>query len=231
MLNRLWLPRIQLLLLVLFAAAACGGSGSRGSTAAAPDTRPLAFLAAERVVVTPTFALRVAPDLGWSDKIGRPREVLRTMDSVLAAALDDRGLRRNWILPPQLEASYTRNPTYAPDPYALAEEPLRSPGFASGARLPEPLASQLRTMIALHENARLVLAPVELRIERAGAPQTPALSAAGTTGRATLRVALIDPRFSEARWIGEVKSDTASALTPAMKASLARRLVDLIAAP
>jgi hypothetical protein len=86
-------------------------------------------------------------------------------------------------------------------------------------------------MIALHENARMVLAPVELRIERAGSPQTPALSAAGGTGRATLRVALIDPRFSEARWIGELKSDTASTLTPAMTASLARRLVDLIVAP
>jgi hypothetical protein len=230
-LNRFTLTRLRLIVLVSVAATACGGSGSTGSTAAVPDTRPLAFLAAEHVVVTPTFALRVAQDLGWTDKIGRPRVVLRSLDSVLATALDDRGLGRSWILPPKLEASFARNPTYAPDPYALAEEPLRSPSFVSGSRLPEPLASQLRTMIALHENARLVLAPVELRIDRVSAPQAPALSAAGSTGRATLRVALIDPRFSEAKWIGEVKSDTASALTPAMTASLARRLVDLIAAP
>jgi hypothetical protein len=143
------------------------------------------------------------------------------MDADIAAALDERGLRRGWVLPPDLAQSYTRNPTYAADPYALAEEQLRSTAFVTGARLTEPLASQLRTMIALHENARLVLAPVELRLERA-APGS-------TAARATLRLALLDPRFSEAKWVGEVRGDTSSTFTPELTASVARKLVELIA--
>src|SRR5438552_9746231 len=109
------------------------------------------------------------------------------MDDNIAAALAERGLTRGWVLPADLATSYRRNPTYASDPYALAEEPLRSSSFAAGKRLAEPLASQLRTMIALHENATVVLVPVELRFEPADA----------ATARASLRLALIDPRFSE----------------------------------
>lgn len=208
--------------LVLVVVVACGGSKAPPVTTAATDVRPLSSLVAQRVVVTPTYALSVASDLGWADRIGRSRDVLRSMDGDIAAALDERGLRRGWILPPDLAQSYTRNPTYASDPYALAAEPLRSPAFVTGTRLPEPLASQLRTMIALHENARLVLAPVELRFERA-APGS-------TAARATLRVALLDPRFSEARWVGEVRGDTATAFVPALTTSVAHRLADLIAA-
>jgi hypothetical protein len=212
--------RASLLPLLLLPIAACG-TKPPPAAATAPAARPLASLVAQRVVVTPTYALALAPDLDWGARIGRTRDVLRTMDADIAAALDQRGLRRGWVLPPDLAQSYTRNPTYASDPYALAMEPLRAPTFATRSRLPEPLASQLRTMIALHENVRLVLAPVELRLERAA----PGSSAA----RATLRVALLDPRFSEARWVGDVRGDSATALTPELTASVARRLVDLIA--
>ena len=212
----------QTILAVVLSLSCGGGAATPPSTAPVPDARPLASLAAQRVVVTPTYALNVASDLGWSDRIGRARDVLRTMDADIATALDERGLRRGWVLPSDLAQSYTRNPTYASDPYALAVEPLRASSFVAGARLPEPLASQLRTMIALHENARLVLAPVELRLERAGV--------GGAAARATLRIALLDPRFSEARWVGDVRGDTASAFTPQLTATVARKLVDLIAA-
>jgi hypothetical protein len=42
------------------------------------------------------------------------------------------------------------------------------------------------------------------------------------------RLALVDPRFSEARWVGEVKSDTTSADPRVLTAALARSLADLI---
>ena len=212
--------RFRLTPLAVFAAA-CGGGTAPPATAPVPDARPLASLAAQRVVVTPTYALSVSSDLGWGSRIGRARDVLRTMDADIATALDERGLRRGWVMPPDLAQSYTRNPTYAADPYALAEEQLRATTFVTGSRLSEPLSSQLRTMIALHENARLVLAPVELRLERA--------TAGSTAARATLRLALVDPRFSEAKWVGEVRGDTASSFTPELTASVARRLVELIA--
>jgi len=211
----------RLLSLVIAASAmACGGSSSSPpSTKPAPDVRPLGSLVASGAIVTPTYAVRTAPELDWSTRLGPTREILRTMDDDIASALAARGLKSGWILPPDLALSFKRNPTYASDPYALAEEPLRASSFTGGSRLAEPLASQLRTMIALHENARVVLLPVELRFERADS---------SAAARATLRLALVDPRFSEARWVGEVRSDTASADPHVLTSAVARRLADLI---
>jgi hypothetical protein len=202
--------------------AACGGSAATrpATTSPVPDARPLAFLVSSGAIVTPTFALRLAPQLDWDARIGDSREILRGMDAAIATAFAERGLRHGWVLASDLAVTYKRNPNYATDPYALAEEPLRSPAFAVGMRLPEPLASQLRTMIALHEGARLTLLPVQLSLEEAD--RVPGAA------RASLRLALVDPRFSEARWIGEVRGDTVSADPRVLTASLARRVADLI---
>jgi hypothetical protein len=43
-----------------------------------------------------------------------------------------------------------------------------------------------------------------------------------------LRLALIDPRFSEAKWVGEVRSDTASADPRVLASALARHVADLV---
>lgn len=212
----------RLSIILLFAVAfGCGGSGKpQPSTAPVPDSHPLAGLAAVGAIVTPTYALRVAPGLDWTARLEPSRETLRAMDGAIAAAIASRGLRTGWLFPADLALTYKRNPSYASDPYALASETLRSPSFIAGSRLTEPLASQLRTMIALHENARFVLMPIELRFERA--------DSATNTARATLKLATIDPRFSEARWVGEIRSDTASADPHALMASLARGVADLI---
>lgn len=183
-----------------------------------PAARPLAGLVSEKIVITPTFALHVAPVLGWESRVGRRDEVLRQLDSDIVATLTDRGLRRRWVFPADLVHSYRLNPTYATDPYDLAEQPLRSPGFEGGSPLPEPLASQLRTISALTDG-RFILMPVELRLERAGT---------GTAGRAVLRLMLIDSRLSQARWVGEAKSDTTSTYGPALLANVATKLADMI---
>lgn len=151
--------------------------------------------------------------------MGRPSDVQRTLDADIMAALDERGLKSTWIFPPQLEQSFKRNASYAADPYTLAEEPLRSAMLAVDARLPEPLASQIRTMVALHDDVRLLLAPVELRLEKAGA--------AG--GRGVLRLVLLDARASNVRWIGQVAGDSAAAFGPKITASVAARLANVIA--
>jgi hypothetical protein len=142
------------------------------------------------------------------------------MDADILAAFDEKGLRKTWIFPEDLAQSYKRNASYATDPYGLAEEFLRSPGLVIDARLPEPLASQLRTLIALHEDVRLVLAPVELRFEPAG-----------TGGRGVLRLVLIDPRYSAVRWIGEIPSDTAGVFGPVISAGIAQKLANVVSTP
>ena len=208
------------LLVLCAAAAACGGSGGgRPSTASVPESHPLAGLAAGGAIVTPTYVVRTMPESYWSGRLGPSRETLRAMDDAIAAAIANRGLKAGWIFPADLAFSYKRNPTYATDPYALAEEPLRSPSFVSGSRLPDPLATQLRTMIALHENARFVLLPIELRFEHVDSTNT---------GRATLSLTTVDPRFSEVRWVGQIKSDTSSADPHVLMAALARQFADLI---
>jgi len=195
------------------ALAACHGGSAKPPE---PLEHSLSGLAAQHVALLPTYAVRVAPELGWS--IGRPADVQQLLDTDIAAALDERGIKRAWIMPDDLAQDARRNPTYAADPRTLAEEPLRSPALAIDMRLPEPLASQIRTLVAFRQDTRLVLAPVELRFEPAGAGR----------GRGVLRLVLIDARSSNVRWIGTVGSDTASAFGPSITATLAARLASII---
>jgi hypothetical protein len=205
--------------LLLIAAAAlvlaCGGGSA--TTTSAPELT-LSGLANQRIVLLPTYTMRIAPDLEWRSGIGRAAEVQRALDTEMTKALQDRGATKTWIFPETLQQSYRRNASYGADPYALAEEPLRAPTLARMQRLPEPLASQVRTIVALHEDARLLLAPVELRFERAGTG----------FGRATLRLVLIDARASDVRWIGEVKTDSVAAYGPTLLADVASRVADLV---
>lgn len=208
--------------MLLVCAMATGLIACHGATKPATVTPPdlaLSGLVAQRIVVLPTYTLRVAPELLASGAIGKSRDVMQAFDADVLAALDERGLRKKWVFTPELEQSYKRNSTYATDPHALGEEPLRSDGLETGTRLPEPLASQLRTMVALTDDARFVLAPVELRLERLGSGYI----------RPALRLALLDARASEVRWVGDVKGDSAATFGPSVTANLATKMADLIA--
>jgi hypothetical protein len=199
-------------------ASACASPPRSAESGAQPAEHSLAGLAGQHIAVLPTYAVRVAPELDWTSSIGRLSDLKRTLDADIVAAFDDRGLRANWVFPEALEQSYRHNPTYATDPYALAEEPLRAPSLATDARLPEPLASQVRTLVALHDDVRLVLAPVELRFEKAG-----------PGGRGVLRLVLVDARTSTVRWSGDVASDAVEAFTPAITASIGARMAAMVA--
>ena len=207
--------------------AACASRpAATAATAEAPQSAaPLAALGGERVVLVPSQRLREAGTLGWTSAAAQPREYLASLDDEIAAALAERGVGRTWVMPADVARSARRNPTYSTDPYALAVGPLE-PGRRAPPRdapLAEPLASELRAIVALGD-ARYVIVPVELRFER--------LSGAGadtTAGRAVLRVALVDARASQVRWLGEVASDPAPAFSLALAAGVASRLADLIA--
>src|SRR5215208_105932 len=88
--------------------AACH-SASQSQPQSAPRELPehsLSGLAAQHIVLLPTYAVRIAPGLAWSGSIGRPVEVQRTMDADLLAALDEKGLRKIWIFPEDLQQSF-----------------------------------------------------------------------------------------------------------------------------
>jgi hypothetical protein len=183
--------------------------------------RPLAVLTTQHVIVAPLNALREADALGWTQQIPRSREYMRAFDEALAAELGARGLGTRWVYPEALVRAGRNNPSYSVDPYTLAAAPLRSADAAVGTRLSDPLATQLRIMIALQESARPVLIPAELRFDKTADGQ----------GVAVLRLALIDGRIGEVRWIGDVRSTPSPTFSRELLASLAAHSADLIAAP
>lgn len=207
--------------LLLLLAACAGRKGSEAPAPAETAARPLALLSAQRVIVTPTAYLRSSDAMGWTASIPRTREYLRSLDDAIAAELGERGLKTQWIYPADLVRAMHGSPSYAVDPYALGAAPLRSSNVVGGAKLGDPLATQLRTMIALQESARAVLMPVELRFDRDRTGQ----------GVAVLRLALVDGRLGEIRWIDDVRSDPSPTFSRPLLTSLAAHLADLITAP
>jgi len=186
-----------------------------------PTMRPLSPLAAQRVIVAPAFSVVFPDPLGWSAQLPKARDYLHQFDDTLQSVLGERGLKKQWIYPPDLMRASKGSPTYAVDPYALGSGVLRSTAVVSGTRFGDPLATQLRTMIALQEDARAVIVPVELHFEKEKTGQ----------GSAVLRVALLDGRLGDVRWVGNVRSDPVDKPSGAMLASLASHLADLITSP
>jgi hypothetical protein len=200
--------------------AACSRGPDPNSQVAPLPNRPLAGLAGQQVIVLPVHYLRPGDSLGWAAAVERPRQLLSDVDDEIAFALEERGFRTRWVFPELLVRSAQRNAAHSPDPRALAAEGLRPLARRrSDGQLGEPLASQLRALVALH-GARYALFPVELRFEKIGG-----------AGRAVLHVLLIDARLSRATWGADVHGDTASTYGRGSIASAANNLANLIAAP
>ena len=200
--------------------AACGGKKQQQPPQPAPlPARPFAGLAGQQVIVLPTHYLR--PDtLGWSARVVDQRATLAELDSALERVLGDRGFRTSWVYPAALARSAKRNAGYVSDPYALAAEGLRPLARTPMSQIRDPLASQLRSLIAM-TNARYAIFPVELRFE----------PAPNDMARPVLRVALIDARASSVRWAGDVRGDATSTLGPAALESVATKFAALVSAP
>jgi hypothetical protein len=199
---------------VLAALASCS-RGAKTDTAPA-EVAPLAAYAPQRIIVTPTIRVLASESDSLIRQFGSAAAVRRFFDGEVARVLRERAIGSNWIMPVELARAYDRNRTYASDPYNLAVEPVRAVKFLAGSKYGEPLSSQLRTMIALHEDGRLVLLPAALQVHG---------------GRVALRVALLDPRYAEARWVGDIRSDSASLASRASLTQIAGRLADLFVAP
>jgi hypothetical protein len=211
--------RTTFLTLLAAFAVACGGSKPATEQPAPLQSRPLAGLVGQHVVVLPTHYLR--PDsIGWAARATRPRETLASLDSAIERALSARGFGANWAFPPALARSARRNAGYVADPYNLAGERLRPLAHTVDNSLREPLATQIRGIIAMND-ARFAIFPVELRFE----------SAATGTARPVLRVALLDGRTSTVRWAGDIRGAAGAELDVAMLDSIAASFAELVAAP
>jgi hypothetical protein len=122
-------------------------------------------------------------------------------------------------MPSELARTARRNPVYATNPSDVrAADAVRYLERQRDAEIPEPVASQLRTLIGFHD-ARHALIPVEVRFEPG--------STAGT-GRAFLRIAILDVRGSRLVFIGDIGGPDAPDLSPSLPTDIARRFTDLV---
>ncbi|MGH7719368.1 MAG: hypothetical protein ACREON_11060 [Gemmatimonadaceae bacterium] len=211
------IPTVAASLMVV--ATACAGQSPR-QPAPTRIEHPLAVFAGRPLVVLPARFLREGDSLGWAAAIPSQREYLASLDAEIGFAFKERDLGSNWVLADAMARAARRNTPFAPDPHALAAERLRPPIRRRIEQLPEPLASQLRSLVALND-ARYVLYPLEIRFEKA----------ADGGGRAVLFAMVLDARLSTVMWMGEVASDPVTSFSPALAAGVAARLADLIAAP
>ena len=157
-----------------------------------PDAQRLGGIVGQPLLIAPVQSMKIAPELAWTG-LPRTADILAALDQSLTDTLRARLANPQWVYAAALIESAKNNPTYATDPRGLSIQALKSPKLEVAQRLPEPLASQLRLMLALHDG-RLILIPVELRFER-----TPAGAA-----HPVLHLVLVDPRLSDIRWVGDV---------------------------
>jgi hypothetical protein len=197
--------------------AGCAGSRATPQAAPVPDA-PLNSFASMRLIVLPVQGLRTGDALGWAEKAGDRRAFLAGLDSALESAVRERGLT-SWVVASELARTARRNPMYATNPVEVrAGDAVRYLERQRDGEIPEPVASQLRTLVGFHD-ARHALVPVEVRFEPGGSP---------ATGRAILRVAVLDVRGSRLVFIGDIAGPEASDFGPMVSADLARRFTDLV---
>ena len=174
-------------------------------------------MASQHVIVLPVQLLR-ADSGAWVDQT-KWEKFRRELDDSIASAIANRGIGKTWKYAADVVRIAKRNPDYVGDPYSMGVQPMRAVIYKIGDRLPEPFVSNLRSLIALADT-RYALVPVEAWFARKGALQI-----------AVLKLAMVDGRGGTFVWMGEVGTDPAAAMSPAVINSLAARVADLVVAP
>ena len=186
----------------------------RAPMLAAQKTAPLAPYAGTKVAVVPVQFFRVDSS-AWGAPAGA---VLRAaFDSLLSEALNEHGLSGTWATPADVQRTAKRNVVYAVDPRNLGAFSVRN-GATRDAPITDPLASNLRRVVAFHD-ARYVLIPVELHVnaEKGG-------------GHLGVRLLLVDARLSTPTWQVDLIGESAATYTPGLLQQLATRVSELVVA-
>lgn len=190
-------------------------------TPVAPKAPPVFGAYASRAVVVFPLQRYAVGDSGWlsaAGAAGRPRAAL--VDSALTAVLRERGLESLWSLTPNTARVAQREVMNRTDPRALSIIGLSPGRRPNDIELREPLGSQLRGIIALVSDARMVLLPVEMRVA----------IVSGGARQATLRLALIDGRLARVVSFPDVTGAIAPDERAAVQ-SAAARFADMVVAP
>ena len=181
----------------------------------AQKAAPLASYAGTKVAVVPVQFYHT-DSAGWGEPKG---SLLRAQfDSLLTDALNEHGLTGVWATPADVQRTAKRNVMYEGDPRNLGAFSVRY-GANPEKQLSDPLAGNLRRVVALHD-ARYALVPVELHVQ----------SVAGGKYLA-IRLLLVDARMNVPVWQADLIGDTAPAYSPKLLEKLANRVAELVVAP
>lgn len=182
----------------------------------APATAPLAQYSSVKVAVVPVQFYK--SDTGGF--AGQPSAAMRAaFDSLLSEQLEEHGLKGMWATPADVQRSAKRNAMYTADPRNLGAYPVRNGVSPQKPIVVDPLASNLRRVVALHD-ARYLLMPVELRAE-----------GGKDGGYLAVRLLLVDARLNSVLWQVDLPSERAATYSPALLLQLATRVADLVVAP
>jgi len=181
----------------------------------AQQAAPLAPFAGTKVAVVPVQFFH-ADSSGWG---APPGMALRAaFDSLLSEALNEHGLSGTWATPAEVRRAAKRNVMYAGDPRNLGAFPVRY-GAKKDEPISDPLASNLRRIVALHD-ARYALIPVEIHV-----------NVAKGGGHLGVRLLMVDARLSSPVWQADLIGDDAPAYSTQLLQRLATRVAELIVAP
>ena len=182
---------------------------------AAQQAAPLAPFSGTRVAVVPVQFFH-ADSSGWGAPAGA---ALRTaFDSLLSEALNAHGLAGTWATPADVERTAKRNVMYAGDPRNLGAFSVRY-GAKKDDAITDPLASNLRRIVALHD-ARYALVPLELHVD----PQKGG-------ARFGIRLLMVDARLGTPVWQGDLIGNEGAAYSRKLLQQLATRVAELVVAP
>jgi len=193
------------------AVLACGGKRPvQGPAPAAP--LPTGGLAGQQVSVLPLTLVAAEEELHWDTSLADRRAALARADSVIEALLRARAPEVNWLFPDELRRVARRAPGVAPNPDQMGTALLRAENLSV---IPDPLRSQLRTLVALAGGGggRYALVPAALVYRRPSAPE----KASGDTGAehvapphsatAELSMAMVDVRLGRIEWRTVARGD------------------------
>lgn len=205
--------RRQLLLLML---AVTSLLAQEKTAEPVPASAPLAQYSSVKVAVVPVQFYKE----GAGAFAGQPSQAIRAaFDSLLSEQLEEHGLKGMWATPADVQRTAKRNAMYTADPRNLGAYPVRNGVNPKKPAIVDPLASNLRRVVALHD-ARYLLMPVELRAE-----------GGKDGGYLAVRLLLVDARLNTVLWQVDLPSDRAATYSPAVLQQLATRVADLVVAP
>ena len=204
---------------IAIACASGGGAPAKETAAPSAQRTPLASMAGRQVLLLPVQRNVIVVDQGMDQASAIDGwNFIVALDDSLASALTARGVGSTWTFAPAITAAAKRNGGLVGDPHVLAAGGLQKLVRAGDDPLSEPLASQIRNLVALREG-RYAILPAAVRFENV---------AGGARG--TLVVYLVDSRTARIVWSGEIPSAPSPRFSPAMAGSIAERFADLVVA-